>query len=135
MRRGTSGSGAGTAGNGTEPGGSGNNSSGGNSGTGTGDAGTSTATSPAISPPASASTATLEEVQPYVGGPLSELIKDLGYPQRSEYEDVDEDDPDTDRIGTLYFSGFVVTTLRDKNGETIIGVQAEDPSMKDRFDP
>lgn len=78
--------------------------------------------SPAISPPAPASTATADEAAAYVGQPLSDLIADLGYPIRSDYEDVDEDDPDAGKIGTLYFDGFTVTTLRDNDGETITAV-------------
>ena len=57
-----------------------------------------------------------------MGQPLSDLIADLGYPIRSDYEDVDEDDPDAGKIGTLYFDGFTVTTLRDNDGETITAV-------------
>lgn len=78
--------------------------------------------SPAISPPAPASTATIDEAMAYVGQSLSSLIADLGVPSRSDYEDVDENDPDAGRIGTLYFDGFTVTTLRDENGEVITAV-------------
>lgn len=78
--------------------------------------------SPAISPPAPASTATISEASAYIGKPLSSLIAELGYPYSSDYEDVVEGDPDTDRIGTLYFDGFIVTTLRTADGETVTGV-------------
>ena len=131
---GTSGNGTNTDASGTGPSGNGNGSG---AGSGTNDTASDTqvTASPAVSPPAAASTATPEEVRPYIGQSLSKLIEELGYPKRSEYEDVDEDDPNTDRIGTLYFDGFVVTTLRDKNGETVTGVQVDDPSMIGRFDP
>lgn len=132
-------SGTGTSGNGTaaDASGTGTSGNGSSSGSGiqnaTGD--TQVTGSPAVSPPAAASTATPEEVQPYIGQSLRSLIEDLGYPQRSEYEDVDEDDPNTDRIGTLYFDGFIVFTLRDKDGETVTGIQVDDPSLTGRFDP
>ncbi len=78
--------------------------------------------SPAISPPAPASSATPDEAEDYVGKPLSDLIADLGYPIRSDYEDIDEDDPTAGKIGTLYFTGFTVTTKRDSDGEYITTV-------------
>lgn len=79
-------------------------------------------TSPSISPPAPVSSATIEEATAYVGKPLSQLIAALGYPYNSDYEDVVEGDPNTDRIGTLYFNGYVVTTLRTEDGETVTAV-------------
>ena len=79
-------------------------------------------TSPSISPPAPVSSATIEEATAYVGKPLSQLIAALGYPYSSDYEDVVEGDPNTDRIGTLYFNGYVVTTLRTEDGETVTAV-------------
>ncbi|MBQ9268109.1 MAG: hypothetical protein IJ206_01180 [Oscillospiraceae bacterium] len=78
--------------------------------------------SPAISPPAPASTATISDASAYVGKSLSSLIAELGYPYSSDYEDVVEGDPDTDRIGTLYFDGFIVTTLRTTEDETVTAV-------------
>ena len=79
-------------------------------------------TSPSISPPAPVSSATIEEASKYIGKPLSVLIADLGYPYNSEYEDVVEGDPNTDRVGTLYFTGYIVTTLRTEDGETVTSV-------------
>ena len=79
-------------------------------------------TSPSISPPAPASSATIDEAMAFVGKPLSQLIAAIGYPYSSEYEDVVEGDPDTDRVGTLYFNGYVVTTLRTADGETVTSV-------------
>lgn len=78
--------------------------------------------SPAISPPAPASTASPDEAEAYIGKPLSDLIADLGYPIRSDYEDIDENDPSAGKIGTLYFDGFTVTTKRDSTGEYITEV-------------
>ena len=78
--------------------------------------------SPAISPPAPASSATPDEAEDYVGKPLSDLIAELGYPIRSDYEDIDEEDPSAGKIGTLYFNGFTVTTQRDSDGEYITAV-------------
>ena len=63
----------------------------------------------------------------YVGKQLSELIDKLGYPVRSEYDYVDEEDPTKGEIGTFYFSGgFTVTTLRNSDGEVITGISQED---------
>lgn len=78
--------------------------------------------SPIISPPAPASTATVDEAAAYVGQSLSELIEKLGYPSRSDYEDIDEEDPDAGKIGTLYFKDFTVTTKRDADGEVVTAV-------------
>ena len=77
---------------------------------------------PATRTLAPASTATISDASAYIGKPLSSLIAELGYPYSSDYEDVVEGDPDTDRIGTLYFDGFIVTTLRTADGETVTGV-------------
>ena len=71
---------------------------------------------------APASSATIDEAAAYVGRPLSSLIAELGYPYRSDYEDVTEGDPETDRIGTLYFNGYIVTTLRTEDSETVTAV-------------
>lgn len=84
---------------------------------------TSPSTAPTSSPPPGVSTATIEDITPYLGRSVQELINDLGYPYRSDYEDVDEGNPETDRIGTLYFEGFVVHTLRTQDGETVTDVQ------------
>lgn len=87
---------------------------------------TSPATSPVVSPPKPATTATYDEVQQYVGKQLSTLIDELGYPVRSDYDYVDEEDPTQGEIGTLYFSGgFTVTTLRNSDGEVITGINQE----------
>lgn len=82
----------------------------------------SPSSSPAIAPPAPASSATIDDVQGYVGKQLSSLIEDLGYPLSSDYELVDEDDPDQGELGTLRFNGFTVSTLRTDSGESITAV-------------
>jgi len=74
------------------------------------------------SDPAQASTASASEASAYVGRQRWELIDALGYPSSSDYEDVDEDDPDSDAIGTLYYKGFYVTTLRSGDSEVVTGV-------------
>ncbi len=81
--------------------------------------------SPAISPPAPASSATPEEAEEFVGRPVRELIDELGVPSRSDYEPVDEEDPEQGEIGTLYFNGFTVTTFKDSEGETITSVNPD----------
>ena len=87
---------------------------------------TAPTTSPAVSPPKPATSATYDEVMQYVGKQLSELIDELGYPVRSDYDYVDEDDPTQGEIGTFYFSGgFTVTTLRNSDGEVITGISQE----------
>ena len=87
---------------------------------------TAPTTSPSITPPQPATTATYDEVKQYVGKQLSELIDTLGYPVRSDYDYVDEDDPTQGENGTLYFSGgFTVTTLRNSDGEVITGISQE----------
>lgn len=84
---------------------------------------TAPSTAPTATPPQGVSTAKIEDITPYLGRSVQELINDLGYPYRSDYEDVDEGNPETDRIGTLYFEGFVVHTLRTQDGETVTDVQ------------
>ncbi len=87
---------------------------------------TAPTTSPAVSPPKPATSATYDEVMQYVGKQLSELIDELGYPVRSDYDYVDEEDPTQGENGTLYFSGgFTVTTLRNSDGEVITGINQE----------
>lgn len=81
-----------------------------------------TTPSPSIAPPEPASTATVDQVMEYIGKSVSELIADLGYPQRSDYDYVDEENPDAGEVGTLYFNDFTVTTLRDADGEIITAV-------------
>jgi hypothetical protein len=46
----------------------------------------------------------------------------VGYPTRSDYEYIDETDPDKGEIGTLFFQGFTATTRRDSNGEIVTAV-------------
>lgn len=92
--------------------GSGNTNNNGNSGN----------SSPAISPPAPTSTATYDDVSKFMGKSLSELVASEGYPARSDYDYVDEDDPSQGEIGTLYFNGFTVTTRRDDSGEVITAI-------------
>lgn len=75
--------------------------------------------SPSIAPPAPASSATIDDVQAYVGKTLNELIENLGYPLSSDYQLVDESDPDKGEKGTLYFSDFIATTRRDDSGEIV----------------
>lgn len=83
----------------------------------------SPASSPAITPPAPASSASYDDVSKYVGKQLTELVAELGYPVRSDYEYVDDEDPTQGEIGTLYFSGgFTVTTRRDDSGEIITAI-------------
>ena len=118
---GGNGNGGNNGGNGGNNGGNGGNNGGGTTPT------VSPSTSPAVSPPQPASTATYDEVMEYVGKQLSELIDKLGYPVRSEYDYVDEEDPTKGEIGTFYFSGgFTVTTLRNSDGEVITGISQED---------
>ena len=111
---------------------SGGSSAGGSSSGGSSSGGSTTPPStspaaPAISPPAPASTATPDEVREYVGKPVTDLIKDLGYPISSDYEPIDEEDPDAGEIGTLHFNGFTVTTKRTADEEIITEVNEEDP--------
>ena len=79
---------------------------------------------PVISPPAPASTATVDQAKSYIGESVSSLFNDLGYASSSDYEPIDEDDPDAGDIGTLYFDGFTVTTKRTADGEIITAVNA-----------
>lgn len=114
------------------------NGSGTGSGTGTGTGTTtnkpgsgsgstpSVSTSPSAPTPIAPSDATAAQVRSYIGKELSEFITDHGYPISSDYEFIDEDDPDQGEIGTLEFRGFTVNTLRTNDGETITDV-VEDP--------
>lgn len=77
---------------------------------------------PVISPPAPASTATADDARNYIGKPVSSLFAALGYASSSDYEPIDEDDPDAGDIGTLYFDGFTVTTKRTADGEIVTAV-------------
>jgi hypothetical protein len=96
---------------------------------------TTTATSPSpsrnIDPPAPASTATIDEVEAYIGKSLSELIDGVGYPTRSDYEYIDETNPDKGEIGTLFFNGFTATTRRDDDGEIVTAVTPEADTQSD----
>ena len=82
----------------------------------------SPSTSPTIVPPAPMSSATISDVEAYVGRPLSELIENLGYPSGSDYEPIDEENPDQGEFGTLYFATCTVSTRRDADGEIVISV-------------
>ncbi len=84
----------------------------------------SPSTSPTIAPPAPVSSAVADEAKAFVGGPLNSLIESLGYPSRSDYEPVDVEDPDQGEYGTLYFTGFTVSTRRIDGVETILSVTA-----------
>jgi hypothetical protein len=64
-------------------------------------------------------------VKAYVGKSLTSLISDLGLPSSSDYEPIDENDPDKGDIGTLYFDGFTVTTQRNADSETITSVNED----------
>jgi hypothetical protein len=64
----------------------------------------------------------MDEVAAYIGKSLSELVEDVGYPTRSDYEYIDETDPDKGEIGTLFFDGFTATTRRDDDGEIVTAV-------------
>lgn len=101
--------------------------------------GTTTATpstKPTIAPPAPASSATAEEVTAYIGKALSTFIAEKGVPISSDYEYIDEADPDKGEIGTLTFNGFVVTTRRDADGEIITGVtKTASPSSSPSAEP
>ncbi len=77
-----------------------------------------------ISPPIAASEAGIEDAQAYVGSSLSSMLSGLGYPNRSDYDYVDEEDPDAGEIGTLYYDGYIVKTLRTDSGETVTSVTA-----------
>lgn len=83
---------------------------------------TSPSSSPNIAPPAPVSTATVDDVEQYVGKTLQQLVEDLGYPNSSSYDYVDEDDPSKGEIGTVYYSDFTVTTRRADGTETITAV-------------
>ncbi len=87
--------------------------------------------SPAISPPAPTSTATYDDVSKYMGKSLSDLVAAEGYPARSDYDYVDEEDPSQGEIGTLYFNGFTVTTRRDDSGEIITAITPTGGSQVD----
>lgn len=68
-----------------------------------------------------------------MGKTLTELIDELGYPLSSDYQLVDEEDPDQGEKGTLYFNGFTATTLRKDGTETVTSVTpdatpSEEPS-------
>ena len=67
-------------------------------------------------PPVDPSEADREAAEAYIGKPLTDLIKELGYPVRSEYDYIDENDPEAGQIGTLYYKHFTLTT-KEKNGE------------------
>lgn len=82
----------------------------------------SPSSSPNIAPPAPVSTATADDVEQYIGKSFSQLVDDLGYPNSSSYDYVDEDDPSKGEIGTIYYSDFTVTTRRENGTETVTAV-------------
>lgn len=85
---------------------------------------------PIISPPQPASNASADEAREYVGKTRDELIDALGLPTSSDYALIDENDPDSGEIGTLYFKGFTVTTKKSADGEetvTSVNVDEVDP--------
>lgn len=86
---------------------------------------------PTIAPPDAASTATPDQVKNYIGKSIKDLIADLGYPTRSDYEPVDENDPEAGAIGTLYFDGFVATTQQTSEGEIVTSVTEGSGSSSD----
>lgn len=103
------------------------NGSGSGSGSGTTTPSTPTtspvvSTSPNIAPPAPVSSATVDDVMKYVGKTFQELVEDLGYPNSSSYEYVDDADPSQGEIGTIYYTDFIVTTRRSDGVETITDV-------------
>lgn len=77
---------------------------------------------PTIAPPEPVSSATADDATKYIGKPLSEFIASHGYPESSDYEYIDEEDPDAGEIGTIVFNGFVVKTKKTADGETITSV-------------
>lgn len=81
---------------------------------------------PIISPPLPASNATADEAREYIGKTRDELIDALGLPTSSDYELIDEDDPDAGEIGTLYFKGFTVSTKKTAEGEIITSVNVDE---------
>lgn len=83
---------------------------------------TTTSPSPTIAPPEPASSATVDDATNYIGKSLSEFIADHGYPVSSDYQYIDEDDPDQGETGKLIFDGFVITTKKTDSGEIITSV-------------
>lgn len=81
-----------------------------------------TSPTPTIAPPAPASSATADDATKFIGKTLGEFIAAHGYPQSSDYEYIDEEDPDAGEIGTIVFNGFVVKTKKTADGETITSV-------------
>lgn len=83
----------------------------------------SSALPPVVEPPAPATTADSSQAAAFVGRPLSDLFDELGgYSNSSDYELIDEEDPDAGEIGTHYFNGFTVITKRTADSEIITAV-------------
>ena len=74
--------------------------------------------------PEPASTEPPEEAEKYIGKSADTLRSEIGLPGGgSDYEPVDENDPNSDEIGTLYYDGYTVTTHRTADGtETVTAV-------------
>lgn len=83
---------------------------------------TTTSPSPTIAPPEPVSSATADDATKFIGKTLSEFISAHGYPESSDYEYIDEEDPDAGEIGTIVFNGFVVKTKKTAEGEVITSV-------------
>lgn len=83
---------------------------------------TTTSPTPTIAPPEPVSSATADDATKFIGKTLSEFISAHGYPESSDYEYIDEEDPDAGEIGTIVFNGFVVKTKKTAEGETITSV-------------
>ena len=77
---------------------------------------------PTIAPPEPVSSATADDATKFIGKTLSEFIAAHGYPESSDYEYIDEEDPDAGEIGTIVFNGFVVKTKKTGDGEIITSV-------------
>lgn len=81
-----------------------------------------TSPTPTIAPPEPVSSATADDATKFIGKTLGEFIAAHGYPESSDYEYIDEEDPDAGEIGTIIFNGFVVKTKKTADGETITSV-------------
>ena len=95
---------------------------------------------PTIAPPEPVSSATADDATKFIGKTLSDFIAAHGYPESSDYEYIDEEDPDAGEIGTIVFNGFVVKTKKTAEGEIITsvaksGTPAPSPSPSTSPDP
>lgn len=85
---------------------------------------------PTIAPPKPVSSATADDATKFIGKTLGEFIAAHGYPESSDYEYIDEEDPDAGEIGTIVFNGFVVKTKKTADGETITSVTKTGPATE-----